>query len=117
MGRRNIVKGITVMANFYRFDQNNSGGDYQKPARHVFVEANTSEEANNIAEKIGIYFDGADMGYDCDCCGDRWNPVYHFESKSISDVNAFINKYGDHDTRAIFAVVYFLNGTVARTKY
>lgn len=59
--------------NFYEFDQNNPGGyfDTSMP-RFLWVEASSAEEACEIAEKHGVYFDGVDKGIDCECCGDRW---------------------------------------------
>lgn len=60
---------------FYEFRQNNSGGRFLPPAITVFVEADSMGEANRIAERSGLYFDGAGSGRDCLCCGDRWYPV------------------------------------------
>ena len=60
------------MAFFYHFHQNNSGGILLEPACEVFIEADTAEEANAIGLENGIYFDGVEKDYDCDCCGDRW---------------------------------------------
>ena len=60
---------------FYTFSQNNSGGSFDIDhmlAHFVIIEADTAEEANTIAESVGIYFNGCDEGMDCDCCGDRW---------------------------------------------
>jgi hypothetical protein len=34
------------------------------------------DDANSIAESIGMYFDGCSDGRDCSCCGDRWYPTY-----------------------------------------
>jgi len=64
-------------AKFYRFYQNNSGGerefsDTKGITKNVIIEALSPELANHEAEKIGIYFDGCLKGKDCDCCGDRW---------------------------------------------
>ena len=67
----------------FRFWQNNSGGGYadiESPqlsavnvvGHNVYIEAETADEANSIAEATGIYFDGVSAGVDCDCCGDRW---------------------------------------------
>ena len=39
---------------------------------NLFVYADTPEEADVVAESIGIYFDGVSAGKDCACCGDRW---------------------------------------------
>lgn len=66
---------------FFRYWQNNSGGSFEHdPAAgigyFVFVEADNDDQANSRAKEIGIYFDGADEGYDCDCCGDRWSRAW-----------------------------------------
>jgi hypothetical protein len=60
---------------FFDFRQNNSGGSFV--ADHVagisltvIVEADDASHANERAEMIGLYFDGAG---DCSCCGDRWH--------------------------------------------
>lgn len=56
---------------WFRFRQNNSGGKFivnDKVDINVLIQANSPEEANNLAEKIGIYFDGYG---DCACCGNR----------------------------------------------
>lgn len=61
---------------FYEYRQNNSGGRFLAPAVRVFVEADTPDEADTIAEWNGLYFDGVDGGRDCPCCGDRWCRAY-----------------------------------------
>ena len=64
---------------FFEFDQNNSGGGFcvdDRVCHHVIVEADTATQANEIAERIGIYFNGVDDGVDCECCGDRWYPQW-----------------------------------------
>lgn len=60
---------------FYTFRQNNSGGSLVKDdlvSEYVIIEANSHVEANDLAEDIGIYFNGCASGRDCPCCGDRW---------------------------------------------
>jgi len=62
---------------FFEFSQNNSGGRFEIDeakgiGSSVYIEARTANEANEKAERIGIYFDGVDEGRDCECCGDRW---------------------------------------------
>lgn len=58
---------------FYKFDQNNSGGEFNGP-KYVIVEADDEDEAMEIAVGDGdVYFDGVDKGIDCPCCGDRWS--------------------------------------------
>lgn len=59
---------------FFDFHQNNSGGSFSYDdkagiAETVIIEANSAAEANEKAERIGLYFDGAG---DCECCGSRW---------------------------------------------
>lgn len=67
---------------FYEFRQNNSGGGFEFSAESgithfVIIEAEDHEEANSIAQSIGIYFDGIDSGIDCNCCGDRWHSAWY----------------------------------------
>lgn len=58
---------------FYRFRQNNSGGSFTNPARHIYVEADSEDEARDIFVTIpGCYFD-PDYRRDCQCCGNRWD--------------------------------------------
>ena len=67
------------MKKFFEFSQNNSGGSFttnERVCHRVFIEADDHEEANNIAEDLGIYFDVCDSGSDCPCCGDRWYRAY-----------------------------------------
>lgn len=67
------------MVKFYTYYQNNSGGGFitnNDVKEYVIIEAHSSEQANDIAENIGIYFDGMLSGEDCSCCGSRWNEQY-----------------------------------------
>lgn len=62
---------------FFTYDQNNSGGDFvTNPAKgishFVIVEADSHDDANAKAERLGLYFDGVAASTDCECCGDRW---------------------------------------------
>lgn len=66
---------------FFTYSQNNSGGGFDTDEKkgigtYVIVEADNSNEADTIAESIGIYFDGVLTGSDCECCGDRWYSAY-----------------------------------------
>ena len=59
--------------NFYEYRQNNSGGSFDMDLGIlVYIQANNSEEANDIALNNGIYFNGVSTDRDCSCCGDRW---------------------------------------------
>jgi len=69
---------------FYTFDQNNSGGSWDYDAargitHRVIVEADSPDEANDRAEAIGLYFNGVAAERDCECCGDRWSPMWSGE--------------------------------------
>ncbi|ANT41068.1 hypothetical protein BI024_gp64 [Streptomyces phage Nanodon] len=59
---------------FFEYNQNNSGGSFDRDhsagiSHYVIIEADSAIEANAKAEVIGLYFDGEG---DCSCCGDRW---------------------------------------------
>ena len=60
----------------YEFRQNNSGGTYVG-AKFIYIAAENCDAANEFAsEYTEIYFDGCYLGWDCNCCGDRWYPAY-----------------------------------------
>lgn len=70
---------------FYTFNQNNSGGSFimnDNVAHFVIIEAESADAANTKAEDIGIYFDGCEKGWDCDCCGDRWSHAWKDEGEA-----------------------------------
>ncbi len=103
---------------FYQFRQNNSGGDFienDKVAHFVIIEANDHNHANEIAESIGIYFDGCEKEIDCECCGDRWIEVEEYEGddspilygEPIEDYHEWFCRVGD-----VYCYVYKLDGEV-----
>lgn len=70
---------------FYEFNQNNSGGSFdtdEKLCHILFIEAENVQQANKIAEGLGVYFNGCDNGIDCSCCGDRW-----YEADGYNEIN------------------------------
>lgn len=100
---------------FYTFTQNNSGGKWvfdENLAHFTIVEANTKDEALEIAEKLGIYFNGVNQYIDCRCCGDRWsdytddNQTPKIYGKDISE-QTFHHWGKDTDAQVI---VHYLNG-------
>lgn len=60
---------------YYHYRQNNSGGGFEGPAIEVFVEADSEDEADEIAQEHGIYFDPLYL-IDCECCGNRWGSAW-----------------------------------------
>lgn len=68
---------------FYHYNQNNPGGITHTTATladQVIIEADTPAEANTKLIKLGGYFNGVDIGRDCPCCGDRWDPTSHYDA-------------------------------------
>ena len=79
---KNWREEISGENKFFLYRQNNSGGCFDQDENvdvNVIIEAKSEYESNRIAEDIGIYFDGVDKGWDCNCCGDRWSdsPDYY----------------------------------------
>lgn len=77
---------MVTATKWYTFSQNNSGGGFDVDEDSgigyaVIVEAESSGEASDRAEKIGLYFNGVEDGMDCECCGDRWHPVSDRDGK------------------------------------
>lgn len=112
---------------FWTFPQINSGGRFRPPAIFVIVEANSIYEANHRAEhEIGLYWDGAFKGRDCQCCGDRWNKLDEdsvgMENPHDNDGNVFfyglpydgkIRKMWAKEDKVPYAIIYYLDGTTA----
>lgn len=94
---------------FFEFDQNNSGGIFTRPAHSVWIEADSADEANKLAEENGLYFNGCDDGLDCDCCGDRWYPCTGQDGKEIPVLrtNGWLKQSG-----VPWWIVYYKNGEV-----
>ncbi len=61
---------------WYEFDQNNSGGYFERGdfvADVVFIQAMNSEQACEIMQEM---VDKDDAGSWCECCGERWSYWY-----------------------------------------
>jgi hypothetical protein len=64
---------------WFTFNQNNSGGWFDVDDDvdiTVIIQASDADEANHLAQKIGIYFNGVSDRRDCRCCGSRWSACY-----------------------------------------
>lgn len=103
---------------FYHFNQNNSGGKFVVDERvtfNVIIEAQSAREANEVAESVGIYFDGLEAGRDCPCCGERWLPVDDRDGdlepvifgEQIEDYTEIFAREG-----SVYARVYHMNGII-----
>jgi hypothetical protein len=60
---------------WFTFHQNNSGGSYtinDDVDVVVIIQAKNADDANYLAQCVGIYFNGVENGRDCECCRDRW---------------------------------------------
>lgn len=74
---------------FYHYSQNNSFGIFDRYqdkgiGTDVIIEAHSAHNANKMAKKIGIYFDGVEKGIDCPCCGDRWYEAYSDDKGTVN---------------------------------
>lgn len=78
------------------YDQNNSGGSFdlnENISHRVVIEAESSYEASEIAESLGIYFNGCNEGMDCPCCGDRWYDSPHNLTELVERYGVDSKKY------------------------
>lgn len=110
------------LTRFYEYSQNNSGGsfDYDEDdgiSHYVIVEATSGAEADRLAQRIGLYFDGSS---DCSCCGNRWSEQWGDHSQyekgelhaHIADImtSRWSHKWMEEGQAEIF--VHYLDGTV-----
>lgn len=106
---------------FYTYIQNNSHGYFEindNICEYVIIEAKSAEHANNIAESIGIYFDGCTKGIDCTCCGDRWDKKDN-DNDGTSEPMIYktpINKMNKHIFRDK-CIIHYLNGEKETVKF
>jgi hypothetical protein len=85
------------MKKFYTFSQSNPGGYFiknDKISEYVIIQAESAKEANDIAEDIGIYFDGIRKKIDCSCCNDRWYRVTEWNGKEKIELDERIKEQG-----------------------
>lgn len=94
---------------FFEFTQNNSGGSHyvdDKICHRLLIEANSNDEASDIAEGLGVYYDGCESGMDCECCGDRWYRPWS------SDGIQFPYSYGTFTSEEANKIAETYNGKV-----
>lgn len=99
---------------FYLYNQNNSGGVWdtdENLAHRVAIEAPSLCMANGKAQEIGIYFNGVEIGSDCECCGDRWHDPDELDiskDELVAHAQELSNKYGWATPDII---IHYLDGT------
>jgi hypothetical protein len=96
---------------FFTFRQNNSFGVFavnDNVDHFVIIEAESSGEADDIGEHIGIYFGGVLKGIDCECCGDRW---YRNYGEGTEKPEIYGKSPSEHSHEYI---IHYKNGTVER---
>lgn len=103
---------ITGRNKFYTFYQNNSGGNFisnHTLKEYVIIEAHSADEANEIAQDIGIYFNGVCEGRDCECCGDRWYSISSSDKGTFEPTiyNQSLNEYNGYKDY----IIYYKDGT------
>lgn len=104
---------------FYNFDQNNSGGSFvtnDKVCHYVIIEADNAKQANDKAENIGIYFNGAEDDIDCPCCDDRWYSQWDDDAGEETPMIYGLqpSEYSDYFAKEneVYCRVYYKDGVV-----
>lgn len=72
-GLENLPEGT-----WFEFSQNNSGGYFTLPGHHVFILANSEEEAWDTLRAQPGYTDSY-----CACCGERWYSPYKHDKAGV----------------------------------
>lgn len=81
MYNRSAIQEQMPATRLYQYSQNNSGGWFDDDlGREVWIEAENAYHADQIAQTVGIYFDGCEKQMDCPCCGDRWYRASEYNS-------------------------------------
>lgn len=101
---------------FYTFEQNNTGGTWDKDLGYVvIIEAENPKQANEKAEEHGLYFNGVMNGIDCPCCGDRWYEVDEYDSiepdslgEEIEDIKHYQKDWD------LSSTIYYANGKIEK---
>lgn len=75
--------------NYYIYRQNNSWGHFMPPAVNLIVEADDAEEADRIAQGMGVYSDPEGLT-DCLCCGPRWEGTFDFSTPDYDEAIASV---------------------------
>jgi hypothetical protein len=104
---------------FFTFSQNNSGGSFARDNKNgigewVIVEADNADDANNRAESLGIYFDGCEIGMDCDCCGDRWYRASEMDGTATPEIYGEPIEICEKSFYRKDVFVHYMDGTFRR---
>lgn len=109
---------------WFEFNQNNSGGHFvvdDKGCHRVWIQAPSQEDAVEQAKSLGMYFNGVEAGFDCRCCGDRWNepwratelPVDYGENGTFETIEQYAQFLADrYGWTSPDGRLYYADGTV-----
>lgn len=103
---------------FYTYRQNNSGGSFivnDRVCPYVIIQALSDRDADHRAEDVGIYFDGVHNGYDCPCCGDRWNTAWEDGTEQPTIYGQDPQEYNGSTwvkDGQVWCRIYYLDGVV-----
>ncbi len=98
---------------FYEYHQNNSFGKFicnDNLDQIVYIQAYTFDEANQIGESLGMYFDGVDPEgkKDCPCCGNRWcKKTYELDSEFQADLDKTVEDLCKSDFLSGIKIYYY----------
>lgn len=100
---------------FWTFRQNNSGGsfdfdDERGISVNVIIEANSLDHAISRAKEIGLYFDGVEAGYDCECCGDRWYAPWDEEGNAVPSIYNTDVSSGAYEVSDDWSIIWSSDG-------
>ncbi len=96
-------------------NQNNSGGRFTKPAKNLWIQAISEDEAEKV-------FDGLDLNMSfCSCCGVRWGGFWNEGSKYPEYYGTPLNELTKSPRDAFdedipWGVLYWANGQVDTLK-
>jgi len=106
---------------YWAYHQNNSGGRFdvdEYVCHYVIIEARDKIDADRRAQSVGIYFDGVQAGWDCDCCGNRWLRAWEDGSDQPDIYGYHPREYGGRFTKkdGVFCRVFRLDGSITEYK-
>lgn len=94
---------------WYKYRQNNSAGIWDtKVGVTVFVEAETEQDAEALAEQHGLYWEY--RANDCECCGMRWGFAVDWYDTDECVVRAIDGYHPSEENEAVDVRIIRNNG-------